>query len=144
MSKFKDYYPEAERLAVKEGKSQREISDLLGISEKTLSQWSVKGAWMKQRKEYLISTKIGPVGKLKDRFAKLLEETEVLDARKTDEIYKIQLLIDRMEGGFDIKGATIEVMDRFTKFIRQVEQDKGFLEKLMNHIHKYFDEIKEL
>ena len=51
MSKFQDYYKDAERLSVKEGKTQREISELLGISEKTISRWSSDGEWMRQRKE---------------------------------------------------------------------------------------------
>ena len=141
-SKFQAFYNDAERLSVKEGKSQREISQLLGISEKTLSQWSVKGEWQRQRKEYLVSSRTGPVDKLKERFYRLLESEEELDAKKTDEMYKIQLLIDRMEG-YDIKGATIEVMDRFATFIRQRETDTGFIEQLMNHTHAFFEEVKK-
>lgn len=143
MSKFESYYDDAERLAVKEGRTQREISELLGISEKTISQWSAKGEWQRQRKEYLVSSKTGPVVKLKARFAKLLEETDDLDAKKTDEMYKIQLLIEKMEG-YDIKGATIEVMDRFATFIRQREPDQEFIERLKKHTHAFFDEIKNL
>lgn len=143
-TKFEAYYSEAERLYVKEGKTQREIAELLGISEKTISQWSAKGEWVRKRREYLTSTRTGPVEKLKARFAKLLEETDELNSKKTDEMYKIRLLIDRMEGGYDIKGATIEVMDRFTTFIRQREADKGFIERLMNHVHAFFEEVKKL
>lgn len=141
MGKFEAYYKDAERLAVKEGKTQREISELLGISEKTISQWSAKGEWMRQRKEYLVSTKTGPVEKLKARFAKLLEDTDALDAKKTDEMYKIQLLIDRMEGGGNIKGASIEVMDRFTQYLNKVETDKELIQRIGDHIHGFFEEI---
>jgi hypothetical protein len=49
-----------------------------------------------------------------------------------------------MKGGFDVKGATIEVMDRFTLFIRQRETDKGFMEKLMAHTHAFFEHVKTL
>ncbi len=142
-SKFDAYYGEAERLYVKEGKTQREISELLGISEKTISQWSAKGEWVKKRREYLVSTRTGPVEKLKARCAKLLEDTDDIDAKKTDEMYKIKLLIEKMEG-YDIKGATIDVMDRFATFIRQREPDKGFIERLINHTHAFFEEVKKL
>lgn len=142
MSKFKDYYPEAERLAVKDGKTQREISELLGISEKTISAWSAKGEWMRQRREYLVSTKTGPLEKLKERFAQLLEDTGDIDARKTDEIYKIQLLIDRMEGGSNVLGSAIETMDKFSKYLVRVEQDKELIKKFGEHIHKFFEEIR--
>ena len=141
MSKFQDYYPDAERLYVREGKTQREISELLGISEKTISKWSSSGQWLKQRKEYLVSTKSGPVQILEGRLRTLLEDPAI-DARKTDEMYKIQLLIDRMRGGFDIKGATIEIMDRFVKYINRAETDKVFVGKLAEHIHKFFEETR--
>ena len=141
MGKFQDYYKDAERLAVKEGKTQREISELLGISEKTLSRWSTEGEWMRQRKEYLVSTKTGPIQKLEARLLELLEDP-VIDARKTDELYKIQLLIDRMRGGFDIKGAAIEIMDRFSQYLTRVEEDKEFLVRVSNHTHGFFEEIK--
>jgi len=141
MSKFQDYYDDAERLAVKEGKTQQQICELLGISEKTISRWSKNGEWMRQRKEYLVSTKTGPIQKLEKRLIELLEDPEI-DARKTDELYKIQLLIDRMKGGFDIKGATIEVMDRFTQYINRVEEDKEFVGKLAGHIHGFFEETR--
>lgn len=142
MSKFQDYYPEAERLAVKVGKTQRDISELLGISEKTISAWSAKGEWMRQRREYLVSTKTGPLEKLKERFAQLLEDTGDIDARKTDEIYKIQLLIDRMEGGSNVLGSAIETMDKFSKYLVRVEQDKEVIKKIGEHIHKFFEEIR--
>ncbi len=141
MSKFQDYYKDAERLAVKEGRTQREIGNLLGISEKTLSRWSSDGQWMRQRKEYLVSTKTGPIQRLEKRLLELLEDTEI-DARKTDELYKIQLLIDRMKGGFDVKGATIEVLDRFTKYLVRVEEDKQLLGKISDHIHGFFEETR--
>ncbi|GAB62663.1 MAG: hypothetical protein DWB56_14840 [Candidatus Jettenia sp.] len=143
MSKFEAYYDEAERLYVKEGKTQREISELLGISEKTVSLWSVKGDWVRKRKEYLVSTRTGPVEKLKMRFAKLLEDTDDIDAKKTDEMYKIKLLIEKMEG-YDVKGAVIDVMDRFATFIRQKEPDQEFIERLKKHTHAFFEEIKNL
>lgn len=142
MSKFQDYYPEAERLAVREGKTQREISELLGISEKTISAWSKKGEWMRQRKEYLVSTREGPIAKLKARFAQLLEDMGDLDARKTDEIYKIRLLIDRMEGGMDVLGSAIETMDKFSKYLVRVELDKEIIKKIGEHIHRFFEEIR--
>lgn len=143
-SKSEAYYDQVEEYVVKKGKTQREAAEFFGISEKTISTWSAKGEWVKKRRDYLVSTRTGPVEKLKARFAKLLEDTDDIDAKKTDEIYKIRLLIDRMEGGYDIKGATIEVMDRFTTFIRQREPDKEFIERLMNHTHAFFEDVKKL
>lgn len=143
-AKSKDFREQVKDYIVKKGKSQREASEFFGISEKTISKWSVEGEWIKERREYLVSSRTAPVEKLKARFAELLEDTTALDAKKTDEMYKIRLLIDRMEGGYDIKGATLEVMDRFTALVRQREPDKGFIERLMNHTHAFFEEVKKL
>ena len=146
MGKFQDYYNEAERLAVKHGKPQREISELLGISEKTISKWSAKGEWMRQRKEYLVSTREGPAEKLKKTLLELLEKvdsTELLEnGRLTDQITKIISAIEKIEGGRDILGATIETMDRFTKYLNRAETDKEFISKLSDHIHKFFEETR--
>ncbi len=146
MSKFESYYKDAERLAVKEGKTQREISELLGISEKTISQWSAKGEWQRQRKEYLVSTREGPAEKLKKTLLELLEKADAREllknTRLTDQITKIISAIEKISGGRDILGATIETMDRFTKYLNRVETDADFMSKLADHIHKFFEETR--
>lgn len=149
MSKFQAYYKDAERLAVKEGKTQREICDLLGISEKTISRWSSEGEWMRQRKEYLVSTRTGPADKLKKTLLELLEKINPQDllesTRITDQITKIISAIEKIEGGKDVLGSTIETMDRFTKYLVRVEEDKEdkpFMEKISNHIHGFFEETR--
>lgn len=38
---------EAKRLITKEGRFQKEVSKMLGVSEKTLSQWVTKYGWRK-------------------------------------------------------------------------------------------------
>ncbi len=146
MSKFQDFYDEAERLSVKEGKSQREISQFLGVSEKTLSRWSSDGEWMKKRREYLVSTRTGPAEKLKKTLLELLENIDprelLNNTRVTDQISKIISAIEKISGGRDVLGSTIEVMDRFVKYIMRVEQDKDLLEKISNHIHGFFEETR--
>lgn len=146
MSKFQDYYPEAERLAVKEGKTQREISELLGISEKTISKWSANGQWQRQRKEYLVSTREGPVEKLKKALLEILEKVDAREltenARLTDQITKIISAIEKIEGGRDVLGSAIETMDKFTRYLIRVEQDKEMIKKIGEHIHRFFEEIR--
>lgn len=146
MGKFQAYYNDAERMAVKEGKTQQEICKLLGISGKTISRWSKNGEWMRQRKEYLVSTREGPVEKLKKTLLELLEKVdsrELLEnTRLTDQITKIISAIEKISGGRDILGATIETMDRFTKYLLRVEEDKQLIEKISDHIHGFFEETR--
>ena len=146
MSKFKDYYPEAERLAVREGKTQREISELLGISEKTISAWSANGEWMRQRKEYLVNTREGPAEQLKKGLLTLIQGSNALELvenpRLVDQITKIISAIEKIEGGRDVLGSAIETMDRFSKYLIRVEQDKEVIKKIGEHIHRFFEEIR--
>lgn len=146
MSKFQDYYSDAERLSVKEGKTQQQICELLGISEKTISRWSQKGEWMRQRKEYLVSTREGPAEKLKKTLLELLEKADAREllenTRLTDQITKIISAIEKISGGRDILGATIETMDRFTKYLLRVEEDKTLIAKISDHIHAFFEETR--
>src|SRR5574337_69900 len=48
--------------------------------------------------------------------------------------------IEKISGGRDILGATTETMDRFTQYINRVEEDKEFIGKLADHIHRFFEE----
>ncbi|GJQ23586.1 hypothetical protein BIY37_04720 [Candidatus Brocadia sapporoensis] len=148
MSKFQDYYKDAERLSVKEGKTQREISELLGISEKTISRWSSDGEWMRQRKEYLVSTRTGPADKLKKTLIEMLEQINPRDilesTRITDQITKIIAAIEKIEGGRDVLGATIETMDRFTRYLMRAEEDKQLIGKISERIHGFFEETRRM
>ena len=142
MSKIREYYDECERLYVREGKTQREIAELFNISEKTISKWSRMGEWARKRKEYLTSSRTGVAEKLRERLYRLIEE-EAIDARKADEIYKLMLTIEKIQG-FDLMAATIEVMDRFSRFVRGRVQDRGFLDKLSDLMQAFFNEIKSI
>jgi hypothetical protein len=101
---------------------------------------------MRQRKEYLVSTRTGPAEKLKKTLLELLEKLNPQDllesTRITDQITKIISAIEKIEGGKDMLGSTIETMDRFTKFLVRVEEDKQLLEKISNHIHGFFEETR--
>ena len=147
MGKFEAYYKDAERLSVKEGKAQRQISELLGISEKTLSRWSSDGEWMRQRKEYLVSTREGPAQKLENALTGMIEKLDagelISNPRIADQITKIVAAIKRLRGEGDILGETIEVMDKFTKYLNRAETDKQFIDKLSDHIHKFFEETRK-
>lgn len=146
-SKFMAFYDDAERLSVKEGKSQREISQLLGVSEKTLSQWSVKGEWKRKRKEYLTNTRIGPADKLKNSLIELIDRLDPKElaenAKIADQITKIISAIEKISGGRDILGATIETMDRFTGYLLRMEADRDFTERVFDHIQNFFEETRK-
>ena len=133
-------------MAVRDGKTQREISELLGVSEKTISAWSAKGEWMRQRKEYLVNTREGPAEQLKKGLLTLIQGSNALELvenpRLVDQITKIISAIEKIEGGRDVLGSAIETMDKFTRYLIRVEQDKEVIKKIGEHIHKFFEEIR--
>ena len=133
-------------MAVRDGKTQREISELLGVSEKTISAWSAKGEWMRQRKEYLVNTREGPAEQLKKGLLTLIQGSNALELvenpRLVDQITKIISAIEKIEGGRDVLGSAIETMDKFTRYLIRVEQDKETIKKIGEHIHKFFEEIR--
>lgn len=61
-------YPEAERLYVQERCTLEQISDKLGVSERTLRYWSKEGSW-KERRQSLDET----AGKLHEKLAAVTE-----------------------------------------------------------------------
>ena len=128
---------------VKDNKTLREIGSLIDVSEKTLCQWKRDGDWERKRRDRLTSTRTAPAERLKERLHRLIEDPAAIDSKTADEIYKLLLSIEKIQG-FDLKVATIEVMDRFTRFIRLREKDGVFIERLTTHIQAFFSEVSTL
>jgi transcriptional regulator with XRE-family HTH domain len=142
VGKERDFYDVTEEQYVKRGKSLQEISELIGVSATTLSKWKAKGDWGKKRKDYLTRTRSGPVQRLRDKLFQLLDDTKELDAKTVDQISKIVAAIEKIDGGRDVLGSTIEVMDRFGKYIRENEKDEAFVGQLTEHMQGFFSHVK--
>lgn len=104
--------------------SQREIAKIVGVSEKSLSQWVNDDKWDSERDkmqlsknklaEHMYSTSI--------KFMKQLENAEEVKLGDIDAITKIASAIDKVAG----KGSApnvIEVMSEFIKFISNTDSD---------------------
>ena len=69
----------------------------------------------------------------------ILESTRI-----TDQITKIIAAIEKIEGGRDVLGATIETMDRFTRYLMRAEEDKQLIGKISERIHGFFEETRRM
>jgi hypothetical protein len=52
MAKKTEHYQEAERLYVQERCTYEQISDRLGVSERTLRTWGTEGSWIERRDSF--------------------------------------------------------------------------------------------
>lgn len=145
-SKFDAYYKDAERMYVRDGKAQREIADFLKISEKTISAWSAKGEWVRNRKEFLTKSQSGAIEKLEGALERLVARLDAgeLDEnpKLADQLSKVTAVLDRLRGKRDPLGAAIEVMDGFTKYVRQVSQDADFVGRVGDLVAGFFEETR--
>ncbi len=142
MAKARDFYPTAEELYVRKGKTLEEIKAIVGVSTTTLSKWKKDGDWGRKRKDYLTRTRQGPAQRLRDKLYSLLEETGEIDPKVVDSVSKIVAAIEKIEGGRDSLGSAIETMDKFTKYLQRNEKDTVFMDRFTEHLHGFFSEVK--
>lgn len=142
MGKARDFYEAATELYVRKGKTLEEIHGIIAVSTTTLTKWKKDGDWGRKRKDYLTRTRQGPAQRLRDKLYKLLEDAPEIDGKTVDAVSKIVSAIEKIEGGRDPLGATIEVMDRFTKYLEINEKDSAFMDRFTEHLHGFFSEVK--
>ncbi len=145
-SKFDAYYKEAERMYVRDGKTQKEIAEFLKISEKTISAWSAKDEWVRNRREFLTKTQIGPIEKLEGALERLVARLDAgeLDEnpKLADQLSKVMAVLDRLRGKRDPLGEAIVVMDRFGAYIKRVYPEVEFNSKVGDCIAGFFEEVR--
>ena len=145
MSKAEEFFEPAEDLYVKEGRTLGHISGVIGVSTTTLTKWKKEGDWARKRKDFLTRTRTGPVQKLREALLKLLDDTDdiaELTGKKADTISKLVAVIEKIEGGRDVLGSTIEVMDRFTRYVKDNEPDDAFTDRLVELMQGFFNTVK--
>jgi len=122
LGKFVQYGPAAEEL-FNSGKTLSEISEVLGISNKTLGQWCKKGNWVEKRKTR--ATSPGEIARftldiLRAKAGELrsLPPSEI-DAGAIDGIYKLMLLAEKITKETRLLEKSVLVMDSYIDFCRK-------------------------
>jgi hypothetical protein len=140
------YSRQAERLYVRELKSARQIARLLPLGARTVQRWAQKGGWDQKRQGF----KADPE-ELADRLRRALEKKltaleagEGLDDPKAfDAITKAAAAIKSLASGtYDLSAAGLQVMERFTGWLKEQEIEAGELQLIGARIRAWFRSLE--
>jgi hypothetical protein len=139
------YWEDAQSLFLA-GKELEEIQDLVPVALVTLKRWHAEGQWEEKRRQVPISPRwLGAAlkGVLREKAGRLVVSGD-LKTQELDEITKIIVLIDRLGGqGWDMRAASLEVMDRFSDFLRGYVQDQDELKRISFRVQEFFRLLEE-
>jgi hypothetical protein len=140
MSKEALYYDQAEGLYAR-GHTLETIAGIIPVAISTLSRWKAKGDWEAKRRLHMASA--GNVADLLqdvvlDKIAQIQMERG-LNSGDFDALAKATAAIERMRRNtYDFRAAAVEVMERFTAWVRREVEDDGELETLGKLIQGWF------
>ena len=133
----------AERLFVREGKSLEEIAAATAIGKATLARWSKDGEWVRKRAERNRESPQASIDKLKRQ--RELQITALGDgvasAEQIDALYKLNLMIEKMEASTGAIGPMLDTMGRFAEFVAANAQPEDCA-LLRDWIEKWFRKVR--
>jgi hypothetical protein len=139
------HFDEAQSLFLA-GKELEEIGALLPVALQTLKGWHADGKWESKRRQVPVSSRwLGEAlkGILREKTGRLLAKGD-LKPQELEEISKIITLMDRLcSQGWDIRAAALEVMDRFTEFLRGWVKDQDELKRISHRVAEFFRQLEE-
>ncbi len=128
------------------GKSLEEIREIFPVALNTLKRWQVEGQWEEKRRQVLASPRwLGEAlkGLLREKTGKLLAKGD-LKPQELEELTKIITLMDRLcSQGWDIRGATLEVMEQFSEFLQGWITNPEELKLLTTWIQEFFRKLED-
>jgi transposase len=141
----RDLYLEEAQSLYLAGKSLEEIQELFPVALSTLQRWHKEGRWDEKRLQVLVSPRwLGEAlkGLLREKTGRLLIQGE-LKPQELDELTKILTLNERLcSQGSDLKAASLEVMDRFSEFLRSWVTDAEEMKIITGRIQEFFRNLE--
>jgi len=139
------YFDEAESLYLS-GKSLEEIREFCPVALRTLRLWHKDGQWEEKKRQALVSPRwLGKAlkGILREKTGKLLARGDLKPA-ELEELTRIITLIERLcYQGWDLRAAALEVMDRFSEFLRGWVQDPGEIKRFSSWMQEFFRKLEQ-
>jgi hypothetical protein len=139
------YWEDAQSLFLA-GKDLEEIQGLLPVALLTLKRWHQEGQWEEKRRQVPVSPRwLGEAlkGILREKAGRLIIKGD-LKTQELDELTKIVTLIDRLcIQGWDMRAAALEVMDRFSDFLRGWVTDQEELKRISYRVQEFFQQLEE-
>lgn len=128
------------------GKELREIQEMYPVPRQTLVRWQQEGQWDEKRRQALVSPRwLGKAlkGILREKTGKLLTKGD-LTPPELEELSKLITLIERLcSNTWDIRSAALEVMDRFSEFLREWVKDKEEIRRFSSWMQEFFRKLEE-
>jgi hypothetical protein len=139
------YYAEVQSLYLA-GKELREIQEMYPVSHQTLLRWHKEGQWEEKRRQALVSPRwLGQAlkGILREKTGRLLAKGD-LTPPELEELSRLITLIERLcSNTWDIRSAALEVMDRFSEFLREWVKDKEEIRRFSTWMQEFFRKLEE-
>ena len=139
------YFEEAQSLFLA-GRELEEIGQLLPVALQTLKRWHLEGQWEDKRRQVPVSPRwLGEAlkGILREKTGNLLARGD-LKPQELDELSKIITLIDRLGSqGQDIRVSALEVMDRFSDFLRGWVTDPEERKRISQRVNEFFRQLED-
>jgi len=139
------YFEEVQSLYLA-GKELEEIQDMYPVTLQTLKRWQKESHWEEKRRHVLVSPRwLGEAlrGVLREKTGRVLAKGD-LKPQELDELTKIVTLIDRLtNSGWDIRAAALEVMDRFSEFVRSWVKEPEDVKRFSQWMHEFFRILEE-
>jgi len=146
MKKKDLFLAEAESFYVK-GKTLSEISEILGISQRTLSRWKKSYGWQEKRKKYFMNP-LSIQDQIDEEIAKLVQRLAMVDdeaneAKIIDQLSKLAKVKESYGKMGDLSTQAIYVFDKFTGYIREKEKDQEIIDRLQKLIQGFIRKALE-
>jgi hypothetical protein len=139
------YWEDAQSLFLA-GKELEEIKDLIPVALQTLKKWHQEGQWEEKRRQVPVSPRwLGEAlkGVLREKAGNIIVKGD-LKTQELDELTKIVTLLDRLcSQGWDMRAAALEVMDRFSDFLRGFVTDQDELQRISFRVQEFFRQLEE-
>lgn len=144
-SKQELYFEEVQSLYLA-GKTLEEIQEVFPVPLQTLKRWHKEGRWEQKKRQALVSPRWlaeALRGVLREKTGKVLARGDV-KLQELDELTKLVTLIDRLcNGGWDIRAAALEVMDRFSEFMRGWVKEPRDIKRFSQWLQEFFRLLEE-
>jgi hypothetical protein len=139
------YYAEAQSSYLA-GRELRELQEIYPVSRQTLQRWHKDGQWEEKRRQVLVSPRwLGKAlqGILREKTSRLLAKGD-LTPPELDELTKLITLIERLGShSWDIRSAALEVMERFSEFLRGWVKDREEIKRFSSWMQEFFRKLED-
>lgn len=120
--KKKNEWKTARSLYIEQGKTAKEIAELLGVTEKTVGKWIAEGNWKKERDARMASP-ANRIENIQNIIGNLSEERLELDRKvkyaeeqsDTDEVNRLYKRISAIDDSVSKWNKTLETIDKDSK-----------------------------